>query len=69
MQRDSGGRRVRRSQAGQSFFGPSAAFWRLGEAVIVGHMTLNPMTILSILSPSTLSETFSLGQLQALAAE
>jgi hypothetical protein len=37
--------------------------------VIVGHMTLNPMTILSILSPSTLSETFSLGQLQALAAE
>jgi Domain of unknown function (DUF4386) len=44
-----------------------AAFWRLGEAVILGHMTLNGMTVLSILSPSALSRDFTPGQLQALA--
>jgi Domain of unknown function (DUF4386) len=44
-----------------------AAFWRLGEAVILGHMTLNGMTALNILSPSALPGGFSPGQLQALA--
>jgi hypothetical protein len=45
-----------------------AAFWRLGEAVILGHMTLNGMTVLSILNRSALSGVFSPGQLQALAS-
>lgn len=45
-----------------------AAFWRLGEAVILGHMTLNGMAVLNILSPSALSGFFSPGQLQALAS-
>jgi len=45
-----------------------AAFWRLGEAVILGHMTLNGMTVLNILSPSALSGVFSPGQVQALAS-
>jgi hypothetical protein len=45
-----------------------AAFWRIGEAVILGHMTLNGMTVLNILSPSALSGVFSPGQLQALAS-
>jgi len=43
-----------------------AAFWRLGEAVILGHMTLNAMTVLSILSSPALSGAFSSAQLQAL---
>jgi hypothetical protein len=45
-----------------------AAFWRLGEAVILGHMTLNGMAVLNILSPSALSEAFSPGQMQAFAS-
>ena len=45
-----------------------AAFWRLGEAVILGHMSLNGMTVLSILSHPALSQAFSPGQLQALAS-
>lgn len=45
-----------------------AAFWRLGEAVVLGHMTLNGMTVLDILNPSALSGAFSSGQLQALAS-
>lgn len=44
-----------------------AAFWRLGEAVILGHMTLNGMTVLNVLHPSALSGAFSNGQLQAIA--
>ncbi len=45
-----------------------AAFWRLGEAVILGHMTLNGMTVLNILRPASLSGFFSPGQVQALAS-
>jgi hypothetical protein len=45
-----------------------AAFWRLGEAVILGHMTLNGMVALNILNPSALSGAFSSEQLQALAS-
>jgi uncharacterized protein DUF4386 len=45
-----------------------AAFWRLGEAVILGHMTLNGMAALNILNPSALSGAFSSEQLQALAS-
>ncbi len=44
-----------------------AAFWRLGEAVILGHMTLNGMTVLNVLHPSALPGAFSNGQLQAIA--
>jgi hypothetical protein len=45
-----------------------AAFWRLGEAVILGHMTLNGMAVLNILNHPALSEAFSPGQLQAFAS-
>jgi hypothetical protein len=44
-----------------------AAFWRLGEAVVLGHMTVNGMTVLDILNQSSLAAAFSTGQLQALA--
>lgn len=44
-----------------------AAFWRVGEAVILGHMTLNGMTVLSILNDPTLAAALSTPQLQALA--
>jgi hypothetical protein len=45
-----------------------AAFWRLGEAVILGHMTLNGMAVLNILNHQAFSEAFSPGQLQAFAS-
>jgi len=45
-----------------------AAFWRLGEAVILGHMTLNSMAVLNILNHAVLSAAFSPEQLQALAS-
>ncbi len=45
-----------------------AAFWRLGEAVILGHMTLNAMTVLHLLQDPAMSAVFSPGQLQALAS-
>jgi len=45
-----------------------AAFWRLGEAVILGHMTLNGMMVLDILAQPSLSLAFSPMQIQALAA-
>ena len=45
-----------------------AAFWRLGEAVILGHMSLNGMAVLTILSHPVLSQAFLPGQLQALAS-
>lgn len=44
-----------------------AAFWRLGEAVILGHMTLNGMTVLNVLHPSALTGVFSNEQLRAIA--
>lgn len=45
-----------------------AAFWRLGEAVILGHMSLNGMTVLNVLSHPVLAAAFSPGQLQAIAS-
>ena len=45
-----------------------AAFWRVGESVILGHMTLNGMTALDILTVPGHPQEFSPGQLQALAA-
>jgi len=45
-----------------------AAFWRLGEAVILGHMTLNALTVLSLLHDSDMSAAFSASQVQALAS-
>ncbi len=45
-----------------------AAFWRLGEAVILGHMTLNSMIVVHILSHSDRLAAFSVGQLQTLAS-
>jgi len=44
-----------------------AAFWRLGEAVVLGHMTLNGMTLLTILHDAAISAAFSASQVQALA--
>ncbi len=44
-----------------------AAFWRLGEAVILGHMTLNGMMALNILGHPALAAAFSSAQLQAFA--
>lgn len=44
-----------------------AAFWRLGEAVILGLMTLNSMVVVHILSHSDRLAGLSVGQLQALA--
>ena len=44
-----------------------ASFWRLGEAVILGHMTLNSMVVVHILTHANHSAGFSAGQLQALA--
>lgn len=44
-----------------------AAFWRLGEAVILGHMTLNSMVVVNILSHSERLAGFSVEQTQTLA--
>lgn len=44
-----------------------AAFWRLGESVILGHMTLNGMMALNILGHPALAATFSSAQWQAFA--
>ena len=43
-----------------------AAFWRLGEAVILGHMTLNSMVVVNILSRSDRLVGFSADQIQTL---
>jgi hypothetical protein len=45
-----------------------AAFWRLGEAVILGHMTLNSMVVVNILSHSDRLVGFSVHQIQTLAS-
>jgi Domain of unknown function (DUF4386) len=45
-----------------------AAFWRLGEAVILGHMSLNGMMVLTILHHPALSQAFFPRQLHALAS-
>lgn len=45
-----------------------AAFWRLGEAVILGLMTLNSMVAVHILSHSSRLADFSSGQLQTLSS-
>ena len=45
-----------------------AAFWRLGEAVILGHMTLNSMVVVDILSHSDRLVGFSADQIQTLAS-
>ncbi len=44
-----------------------AAFWRLGEAVILGHMTLNSMLVMNILGRSGRLARFSVDQTHALA--
>jgi hypothetical protein len=43
-----------------------AAFWRLGEAVILGHMTLNSMVVVHILSHSARLAGFSVDQTHTL---
>lgn len=43
-----------------------AAFWRLAEAVILGHMTLNSMVAVHILRHADRFAAFSTAQLQAL---
>jgi hypothetical protein len=45
-----------------------AAFWRLGEAVILGHMTLNSMVVVHILSHSVRLAGFSVDQTHTLAS-
>jgi hypothetical protein len=45
-----------------------AAFWRLAEAVILGHMTLNSMVVVRILSHSVRLAGYSVEQTQTLAS-
>lgn len=45
-----------------------AAFWRLGETVILGHMTLNSMVVIHVLRHAGRFADFSVGQLQTLSS-